>query len=59
MDNITALHQREDLGVTSDNRVASIWPLFVEELRRVAEWYPAHFSYVGKLIDDLGLENLF
>ena len=43
-----------------DNSVASIWPLFVKELRLVAEWDPAHLSYVDKLVDDrLGLENLF
>ena len=43
-----------------DNSVASIWPLFVKELRSVAEWDPAHLSYVDKLVDDrLGLENLF
>ena len=38
--------------------VASIWPLFVGELRLVAKRFPTHLSYVDKLVDDLGLENL-
>ena len=51
---ITALRRRD---VIPDN-VASIWPLFVEELRLVAKRFPTHLSYVAKLVDDLGLENL-
>ena len=47
------------LDVTFDNSVASIWPLFVAQLRLAAKRDPAHLSYVDKLADDLKLENLF
>ena len=57
-DNISCDPYFEDAGVT-DNSVASIWSLFVKRLMFVAKRYPAHLSYVDKLVDDLGLENLF
>ena len=52
---LTALRRRM---AATPGSVASIWPLFVEELRLVAEEFPTHLSYVAKLVDDLGLENL-
>ena len=52
---ITALRR---MDVIPDS-VASIWPLFVERLRLVAKRDPKHLSYVAKLVDGLGLENLF
>ena len=54
----TALEQMDESGVTSDSSVASIWPFFVQRLRLVAKRFPTHLSYVAKLVDDLGLENL-
>ena len=59
-----AAYQAKQLGTTFnlkfDISVASIWLLFIKELRLVAKWDPAHLTYVDKLVDNhLGLKNLF
>ena len=51
--------QREELGMAPGNSVASIWLLFVKKLRSMVEWFLVHLSDVDKLVDDLGLKNLF
>ena len=56
---LAALERMHELGMTSDSSVASIWPLFVERLRLVAKRDPEHLSYVDKLVNNLGLENIF
>ena len=51
--------QREELGMAPGNSVASIWLLFIKKLRSMVEWFLVHLSDVDKLVDDLGLKNLF
>ena len=55
---LAAFEQKKDLGVDSDDSVVSIWLLFVAQLRVITKRDPEHLSYVAKLVDDLGLENL-
>jgi hypothetical protein len=42
--------------VNDSQRLASVWPLFVERLRFAANRQP-QLGYINKLIDDLGLES--